>query len=125
MQALVADAREESPRPAGFVPCTHLWWVQGQTYLGRVQIRHRLTGPLREAGGHIGYLVAVAHRRRGHATAMLAAALPVAAGLGIECALLTCDAANTASRKTIEANGGLYCDQRADKLRYWVPTQVG
>lgn len=99
-------------------------WVDGQTYLGRVQIRHRLTGFLREQGGHIGYFVATAHRGREHATAMLRVALPVAAEIGLECALLTCDATNLASRKTIEANGGLYCDQRGDKLRFWVPTQA-
>ena len=40
----------------------------------------------------------------GHATAMLAAALPVARSLGIDPALLTCDDDNIASRKVIEAN---------------------
>jgi predicted acetyltransferase len=53
---------------------------------------------------------------------MLAAALPVAAGLGIECALLTCDPDNVASRKVIEANGGLFWDEANGKLRYWLPT---
>ena len=37
---------------------------------------------------------------------MLTAALPVARALGIDPALLTCDAPNIASRKVIEANGG-------------------
>lgn len=53
---------------------------------------------------------------------MLAAALPVAAALGIECLLLTCDADNVGSRKVINANGGLLQDQRGNKLRFWVPT---
>ena len=53
---------------------------------------------------------------------MLAAALPVAAALGLECLLLTCDAGNIGSRRVIEANGGLLQDQRGDKLRFWVPT---
>lgn len=122
VEALVVDAREASPRPEGFVPATNLWWVDGREYLGRVQIRHRLTPFLRELGGHIGYYVVASARRRGHATAMLGAALPVAAALGLECVLLTCDADNTASRRTIEANGGLFADQRGPKLRYWVPT---
>ena len=52
---------------------------------------------------------------------MLAAALPVARGLGIARALVTCDASNTGSRKVIEANGGVLEDQRGDILRYWVP----
>jgi predicted acetyltransferase len=108
--------------PEGIVPSTILWWVDGDTYLGRLAIRHRLTPWLRDFGGHIGYVVRPAARRRGHATAMLAAALPVAAGLGIDPALLTCDDTNVASRKVIEANGGVFDTQRGIKLRYWVPT---
>jgi predicted acetyltransferase len=119
---LAADALADSPRPVGFVPSAHLWWADGAQYLGRLQIRLRLTPHLREVGGHIGYYVAPAHRRRGNATAMLRAALPIALELGIECALLTCDRDNVASRRVIEANGGLLQDSRAGKLRFWVPT---
>lgn len=53
---------------------------------------------------------------------MLAAALPVAYGLGIDPALLTCDEDNVASRKVIEANGGVFEDTRSGRRRYWVPT---
>ena len=53
---------------------------------------------------------------------MLARALPVAAALGINPALITCDEDNIASRKVIEANGGQLDDQRATELRFWVPT---
>ena len=122
VERLLTAGRERLPRPEGQVPTTNLWWLDGDTYLGRVQVRHRLTPSLLEVGGHIGYHVAPAHRRRGHARAMLAAALPVAAELGIDCALLTCDAGNDASRKVIEANGGLFHDQRGQKLRFWFPT---
>jgi predicted acetyltransferase len=52
---------------------------------------------------------------------MLAAALPVARSLGIDPALLTCDEDNIASRKVIEASGGMLEDNRHGKLRYWVP----
>jgi len=52
---------------------------------------------------------------------MLAAALPVARSLGIDPALLTCDEDNIASRKVIEASGGMLVDNRHGKLRYWVP----
>ncbi|WP_406215928.1 GNAT family N-acetyltransferase [Streptomyces canus] len=75
-----------------------------------------------EFGGHIGYVVRPGARRRGHATAMLAAALPVCRQLGIARALVTCDAGNTASRKVIEANGGEFEDRRGVKLRYWIRT---
>jgi predicted acetyltransferase len=121
--AYVLDqAREEAPRPAWQVPSTTLWWLDGPEFLARVSIRHRLTPALLEWGGHIGYDVRPSARRRGHATAMLAAALPVAAGLGIGPALITCDADNTGSRKVIEANGGVLEDERGGKLRFWVPT---
>ena len=117
-----AAALEESQRPAGWVPYTTMWLVDGQEYLGRIAIRHRLTPSLAEEGGHIGYDVRPTARRRGHATAMLRVALSVAHGLGIERALLTCDPDNLASRKVIEANGGVLADRRGAKLRYWVPT---
>ncbi|SDD05274.1 GNAT family N-acetyltransferase [Glycomyces harbinensis] len=111
--------------PASFVPCTTYWWTDGDTYLGRINLRHRLNEHLREYGGHIGYDIRPTARRRGHATAMLAAALPHAAALGIEKALITCDDDNIASRKVIEANNGVFEDQRGTKLRYRVPTAPG
>jgi predicted acetyltransferase len=122
LRELEDDTREESPRPAGRVPQTMLWWVSGDEYLGQISIRHRLTVRLREIGGHIGHDIRPSARRRGHATAMLAAALPVARSLGINPALLTCDENNIASRKVIEANGGVLEDVRSGQLRYWVST---
>jgi predicted acetyltransferase len=119
---LRAQVREDAPRPEGYMPSTTLWWIDGADYLGRIAIRHRLTPQLRQVGGHIGYDVRRSARRRGHATAMLQAALPVARALGIESALVTCDVDNIASRKVIEGNGGVMEDQRGDKLRFWVPT---
>jgi predicted acetyltransferase len=119
---LRADALDGSSRPPGFVPGTTMWWVDGDEYLGRIAIRHRLTQALRVVGGHIGYDVRPSARRRGHATAMLAAALPVARGLGIDSAVLTCLAGNLGSRKTIEANGGVLEDEHEGMLRFWVPT---
>lgn len=125
VEHLRAQALEVSPRPAGRVPCTTLWYVEGPVYLGRLAIRHRLTPALLETGGHIGYDVRPSARRRGYATAMLRTALPVARGLGIDPALVTCDTGNVASRKVIEANGGVLEDERQGKLRFWVPTDSG
>ncbi|WP_234380471.1 GNAT family N-acetyltransferase [Streptomyces sp. CMB-StM0423] len=120
---LRAEADETIPmiRP-GWVHCTTLWYVDGDAYLGRIAIRHSLTGWLRDQGGHIGYDVRPTARRRGHATAMLRDALPVARGLGLAEVLVTCDHDNVASRKVIEANGGVFEDRRGLKLRYWVAT---
>jgi predicted acetyltransferase len=89
IETLLAYTREGSPRPTGFVPSTHPWPVESEQFLGRIHIRHRLSPSLRDEGAHLGYHVIPPHRRRGHATAMLAAALPVAAALGTDCLLLS------------------------------------
>jgi predicted acetyltransferase len=120
--ALRAEELEETPRREGWVPCTTLWYVAGTEYLGRLAIRHRMTPNLLERGGHIGYDVRSSARRRGYATAMLRDALPLARKLDIEPALVTCDVDNVGSRRVIELNGGVFEDERAGKLRFWVPT---
>jgi predicted acetyltransferase len=117
-----AEALEETELPAGMVPDTELWWVEGDEFLGRIAVRHRLTPRLVVIGGHIGYDVRPSARRRGHATEMLRQALAVARGLGIERALITCHVDNVASRKVIEHNGGVLEDQRGHALRFWVAT---
>jgi predicted acetyltransferase len=121
----VADVRAqeqpEAPRPATYVPTTTFWWVDGGEYLGRVTVRHRLApGSLGERNGHVGYDVRPSARRRGHATRMLAAVLPKAAELGLSKVLITCDADNVASRRTIERNGGVLHDRLDEKLRFWL-----
>jgi predicted acetyltransferase len=126
-ERFIADMRRQeladTPRPEMFVPTTTLWWVEGEEYLGRLGIRHRLA-PERtgERNGHLGYDVRPSARRKGHATAMLAASLPVAASLGLPKVLITCDDDNVASRRTIERNGGVLHDRLDEKLRFWLPT---
>ncbi|HET7328993.1 MAG TPA: GNAT family N-acetyltransferase [Nocardioidaceae bacterium] len=119
---LVAFADPATELPHGYVHNTQLWWVADDDYLGRLSIRHELTEPLLTWGGHIGYAVKPTARRQGHATAMLASALPIAHGLGIDPVLVTCDTDHVASRRVIESAGGRYEDTRQGKLRYWVPT---
>ena len=122
--AYVRETLEEAhrPRAEGFVCQTSWWWAEGDEYVGRISLRHELNEGLRQWGGHIGYDVRRSRRREGHATRMLAAVLVEARAKGIDQALLTCDADNLASRKVIEANGGVLEDQDGHKLRYWVPT---
>ena len=103
---LNAWSRGEELRQAGWVPSTTLFWREGPALCGVLNIRHRLTDYLHNAGGHIGFAVAPSHRRRGVASAMLAASFDFARALGIEQILLTCDTENLGSRRTIERNGG-------------------
>jgi len=122
VEALRLDALPESPRKPGYVPCTYFWIMDGGTFLGSLAIRHVLNDFLFNEGGHIGYSVRPSARRRGHAAAALAGALPVARDLGIARVLLTCDEDNVGSRATIEKNGGVYEDSRNGKRRYWIDT---
>jgi predicted acetyltransferase len=107
----------------GYVPMTTLWWVAGDTFIGRLSIRHRLTSHLLYHGGNIGFEVRPSARRQGHATAMLAEALPLAAELGIDPARVDCDVRNTASRRVIEKNGGVLDEERDGNYFFWLPTR--
>jgi len=119
---LARERNEEHAKTTGFVPMATLWWVDGTQFIGRLAVRHRLNPRLTTNGGHIGYDVRPACRNRGHAKAMLAAALPIACGLGITEALLTCDNTNIASRRVIESSGGRLLDVVGAKRRYLLHT---
>jgi predicted acetyltransferase len=94
--------------PEGWVPSSTYWLVaEGSKVVGAVNIRHRLTDGLMNSGGHIGYGIRPSERRKGYAVKLLSQALHKAGELGIDRALVVCDAANVASEKTIRANGGI------------------
>jgi predicted acetyltransferase len=125
LAVLRAEGDTSVAPPPNWVHSSTYWWAEGPEFLGSIRIRHRLTPQLLETAGHIGYDVAPKARRLGHGTAMLRAALPIAAALGIDQALITCDTDNVGSRRVIEANGGVLEDERSGKLRFWVPTCAG
>jgi len=54
---------------------------------------------------------------------MLAAALPLAAALGIDPVRVDCDVDNTASRRVIEKNGGRLEREEGGSLYFLVPTR--
>jgi len=112
--------------PPTYVPDTFYWLVEGNKYIGRVDIRHYLTPALRRKGGNIGYAIRPTQRGKGFGNLILKLVLPKAAKLGIKRALLTVDSKNTTSRKIIEKHGGklIKHDKVAEPgfLRFWVPT---
>lgn len=115
------------PVSPDWVHSTMLWLVDfgahEPQFLGRLSLRHELNGFLRTEGGHIGYVIRPSAQRRGFGTRMLALALPFAAALGIEQALITCDIDNPGSAKVIIANGGVEDAPYGSKRRFWVPTR--
>lgn len=113
-------AEQQGVRIRWQVPSTVFWYVSGQRYFGTLVIRHRLTPELAEAGGHVGYHVAPAWRRRGHATRMLAVGLGECRHLGLSRVLLTCDIDNEASRRVILANGGVPDGRARGEDRFWI-----
>jgi predicted acetyltransferase len=73
-----------------------------------------------EAGGHVGYHIAAPWRGQGHSTRMLRAGLDECRRLGLVRVLLTCEAGNERSRRTILANGGVADGQGRGDDRFWI-----
>jgi predicted acetyltransferase len=96
--------------------------------LGELFIRHRLSPRLEQVGGHIGYKVRPSCRNRGVATAALKLALQHLHRMGVEKALVTCNANNDASARVIEKCGGVRVSdaltQGGVEWRYWVATNA-
>ncbi|WP_314178103.1 GNAT family N-acetyltransferase [Streptomyces winkii] len=102
------------------VPSTVFWYVSGEHYLGTLVVRHCLTEELAEVGGHVGYHVVTPWRRQGHAKRMLAAGLDECVNIGLDRVLLTCATDNEASRRVVQANGGVRDGQARGEDRFWI-----
>lgn len=116
--------REETC-PDGWVPATQYVLLSGEgRILGMIDLRRRCNAYLAEIGGHIGYSVRPSERRKGYAVRMLQLVLDEAKRIGLNRVLVTCDADNEASRRTIERCGGVFermtQDDGAPIRRYWI-----
>ena len=114
--------------PAHLVPSTQYLYLResDDKVVGVIQIRHYLNEYLEKYAGHIGYSVCPDERKKGYATQMLKAVLPVCKSLGIDRVLISCLPDNEGSRRTILKNGGVYEStvfEPKEKVyleRYWI-----
>lgn len=114
--------------PENRVTCEQYIYVReaDNKIVGMIQFRHYFNKFLEKYGGHIGYSVRPAERRKGYAKRMLAECLEICKSHGLEKVLVTCRQENEGSRRTILANGGVYestvyCEPDDVYLeRYWI-----
>lgn len=126
MMTILGDECHGRNIAPGRVPHTMLYAFLDGKIIGRVSIRHELNDFLLRRGGHIGYSVAEAYRRKGYATELMQAGMNYCKTLGLSEILVTCDDANTPSWKIIEKFAARLenkiNDQAENKTirRYWV-----
>ncbi|WP_281425649.1 GNAT family N-acetyltransferase [Paenibacillus montaniterrae] len=96
------------------------WFYVDDRPIGYGKLRHYLTEKLLEHGGHIGYVIRPSERRKNYGKYALKELLQKAREIGIQEVLLTCDEANIASRKIIEANNGMLKEVQNSNCKYWI-----
>jgi predicted acetyltransferase len=115
--------------PPGWIPNVFRFAeVDGQV-VGRTSVRFALNEALLAHGGHIGYAVRPAFRRRGHATTILLRSIELGRAAGLDRILVTCDKDNIGSRTVIERCGGVLDPDWPHHQttsgtvvnRYWIP----
>ena len=121
----IDEHRRRLSLSVGIVPATQLVADVDDVIVGSARIRFSLNKELERTGGHIGYGVLPAHRRRGYATEILRQALIIARSQGVSRVLVTCLDDNVGSACVIEKCGGVLedvidIDEGSRRLRrYW------
>src|SRR5262249_42813370 len=100
--------------PAGRLPFHTYWLIDGGEIVGMSRLRPRLTPQAEKDDGHIGYDVALSHRRKGYATALLRMMLFEARRFGLERVIITCATSNVASQGVIGKCGGRFLGETTD-----------
>lgn len=88
--------------PECFVSSVTFWAVDGDKYIGTVNIRPELSERLKEYGGHIGIVIRKSCRRMGYGENFVKMALEKIFHMGVSEVLLTCEETNIGSKRILE-----------------------
>jgi predicted acetyltransferase len=114
---------EGNELPNGWPPISTYFCIRDTEILGSIRVRHGLNPYIENVIGHIGYETKPSARGQGVAKFMLSW---IQDHVLTESAIITCDAANVASRKVIEACGAKYlnkfysAEENRDIIRYQI-----
>ncbi len=123
---LLEGLRTGARIPDGLVLSDFLLAEVDGEIVGRVSIRYTLNEALAEKGGHVGYGVRPAFRRRGFASEILRQSVTRILAAGTERILVVCDDDNVGSATVIERCGGVLesvvtpADGTVPFRRYWI-----
>lgn len=131
LEWLKHNQQMENPQtvPENKVPATQFVLTDPDTgrIYGMLQVRHHLNEYLRNFAGHIGYSVRPTERRKGYAKKMLKQALKFCKEeLGLDRVMVSCLVDNEASRRTIQACGGVFEEKVYEHIegvwleKYWI-----
>jgi len=97
------------PQNQDKVPAYTYFYVreEDKKIIGMINIRLALNDFLRKEGGHIGYCIRPAERKKGYGTQMLRESLEFCKIIGLCDIIITCDKENIASAGMIKKCGGI------------------
>lgn len=108
-------------------PEEYLWLVDQGEFIGRLFILHWLNDYRLKSDGLVDYWIRASRRQQGYGRLILRLALERFRQVGLDRVLITCREDNAASRKIIEANGGIfesaipnYGHPTEKRLRFWI-----
>jgi predicted acetyltransferase len=109
-------------------PEEYLWLIDRGEFIARAFFLHWLNDFRRKTDGQIDYWVRPSRRRQGYGRLLLRLLLERYRQLGAKRVFISCLARNTASRRIIEANGGVFdseilspeADGTQPRRRYWI-----
>lgn len=114
----------------GEVARSEFWLIDGDRYIGKIQIRHKPSGRVPEAASHIYYEIRPGDRGKGYGNKLLKLGLMKAKEIGLSELIITSEKNNLPSIKIIEKNGGNFLEEiilpntSVSLLKYKIPLQV-